>query len=105
MKIAAQSVVLRTVVWIRDFFLGHMQIVRFGGQLSEEVRIMSVVTQGRALGPLLFLTNINDIWKNTESTIRLFMDDCVICRKIVNNNDIQNLHIWADWRSGWWKMG
>jgi hypothetical protein len=98
-------VVLRIVIWIREIILGHTKIVRFVGQLSEEVRVMSVVPQGSALGPLLFLAYVNDIWKNTESTIRLFMDNCVIYRRLVNNTEIQKLQIWADWRSGWWKMG
>jgi len=80
--------VLRRVIWIREFLLDHMQRVRFGGQLSEEVRVTSVVPQGSPLGPFLFLAYINEIWLNTESTIRQFMDNCVICRKIVNNNDI-----------------
>jgi hypothetical protein len=79
--------------------------VRFVGQFSKEVRIASVVMQGRVLGPFVFLTYVNDIWKNTKSTIGLFIDESVICRKIVNNNDIQKLQIWADWRSGCWKMG
>ena len=32
-----------------------------------------------------------DIWRNMESTIRLFADDCVIYRKIVNNADMEKL--------------
>ena len=64
---------------------------RVGGQLSEEVRLTSGVPQGSVLGLLLFLAYVNDIWRNTESTIRLFADDCVIYRKIINNEDIKNL--------------
>jgi hypothetical protein len=52
---------------------------------------MSGVLQGRVLGLLLFLTYINDIWKNSESTIRLFADDCIIYRTILSNNDVDNL--------------
>jgi len=49
MNIAASCLVLGIVVWIREFLLGHTQIVRFGGQLTEDVRITSVVTQGIVL--------------------------------------------------------
>jgi hypothetical protein len=39
----------------------------------------------------LFLAYVNDIWRNVESKIRLFADDCVIYRKIVNNHDVEKL--------------
>jgi hypothetical protein len=62
-----------------------------GGQLSEEVRVTSGVPQGSVLGPLPFLAYVNDIWRNMESTIRLFAVDCVIYRKIINNEDVDKL--------------
>ena len=62
-----------------------------GGQLSAEVRVMSGVPQGSVLGPLLFLAYIYDTWRNMESTIRLFADDCVIYRKMINNADMEKL--------------
>jgi len=61
------------------------------GQLSEEVRVTSGVPQGSVLGPLLFLAYVNDICRNMESTIRLYADDCVVYRKIINNADMENL--------------
>ena len=64
------------VAWIRDFLLGRT--VRVDGQLSGEVRETSGVPQESVLGPLLFLAYANDIWRNNESTIRLFADDCNI---------------------------
>jgi len=63
----------RVVVWIREFLLGHMQRIRVGGHLSEEIRVMSGVLQGSVLGPLLFLAYVNDILWNVESTIRLLL--------------------------------
>jgi len=77
----------RIIVWIREFQLGCTQRIRVGGHLSEEVRATSAVPQGSVLGPLLFLAYVNDISRNSESTIRLFADDCVICRKIINKED------------------
>jgi len=79
------------VVWIREFLLARTQRVRVGGQLSEEVRLTSDVPQGSVLGPLLFLAHVNDIWRNMESTIRLFADDRVIYRKIINNEVMEKL--------------
>ena len=43
------------------------------------------------LGPLLFLAYVNDIWKNIESNKRLFADDCVIYRKIMDSSDTDKL--------------
>jgi hypothetical protein len=34
---------------------------------------------------------VNDIWRNIESNIRLFADDCIICRKINGSSDIDKL--------------
>ena len=48
------------------------------------------------MGPLLFLVYVNDIWRNIESSIRLFADDCIIYRKITNKNDICR-RIWTPW--------
>jgi hypothetical protein len=57
--------------------------------MSEEVRVTSGVPQGSVLGPLLFLAYVNDIWRNVESTIRLFADDCIIYRIIMNDSDTE----------------
>ena len=91
MKIAISGVDSRIVAWVREFLRGRSQRVKVRGELSEEVRVTSGVPQGSVLGPLLFLVYVNDIWRNIESTIRLFADDCVIYKKIINNGDIDRL--------------
>ena len=78
MKIAETRLDLMVVVWVNE-------------QLSEEVRVASVVPPGNVLGPLLFLAYVNDIWRNTESNIWLFTDDYIIYRKIRDSSDIDNL--------------
>ena len=102
-KIANSGVDPRVVTWVKEFLSGRTQRVRVEEQLSEEVRVTSGVPQGSVLGPLLFLAYINDIWRNMESTIRLFADDCVIYRKIIKTKDmdilqkdLDRLGEWAD---------
>ena len=90
-KIANSGVDSRLMVWIREFLLGRTQRVRVGGQLSADVRVMSSVPQGSILGPLLFLAYVSDIWRNMESTIILFADNCVIYKKNVSNADMEKL--------------
>jgi hypothetical protein len=34
---------------------------------------------------------VNDIWRNIESNIRLFADDCIIYRKINDSSDIDKI--------------
>ena len=89
-KLAALGEDSRVVIWVREFLLGRKQRVRIGGQLSKEDKITSVVRQGSVLGPLLFLEYVNDIWRNIDTSIRLFADNCKIYRKITNKNNIEN---------------
>jgi len=89
-KLAALCEDSRVVIWVREFLLGHTQRVRIGGQLSKEVKITSGVQQGSILGPILFLVYVNDIWRNIDTSIRLFAEKCIICRKITNKNNIEN---------------
>ena len=64
----------------------------------------SDVSQGSVLGPILFLDYVNDICRNMESKIRLFADDRVIYRKILNIKDVgilqTNLDRLGDWEEG-----
>jgi len=46
--------------------------------LSDEPRLASGVPEGSVLDTLLFLAFVNDIWRNLESNIKLFTDDCTV---------------------------
>ena len=90
-KLAASGVDSRVVVWVREFLVCRTQRARVGGQLSKEVKVTSGVPQGSVLGPPLFLVYLSDIWRNIDSSIRLFADDCIIYREITNEKDIEKL--------------
>jgi hypothetical protein len=76
---------------VRGFLVGRTKRVRVGGQLCKEFKVNFIVPQGRLFCPLLFLVYVNDIWRNIDSSIRLFADSCIIYREITNKNDIKNL--------------
>jgi hypothetical protein len=86
-----------------EFLLGPSQRVRVERQLSEEVRVASGVPQGSVLGPLFSLAYVNDIWRNMESKVRLFADDYVIYRKILNFKGVEKLQADLD-RFGDWAV-
>jgi hypothetical protein len=45
--------------------------------------------------------SVNDIWRDLESTIKLFADGCIIYRKIMNDSDIETLQIDLDKLGQW----
>ena len=100
-KLAASGVDSRVVIWVREFLVGRTQWVRVGGRLSEEVKVISGVSQGSVLGPLLFVVYVNGIWRKMDSRVRLFADVCIIYRKITNNHDIEKLQKDLDTLGEW----
>ena len=88
--------------WINNFLTNRSQRVVVDGQSSEWVPVQSGVPQGTVLGPLLFLTFINDIPHGISSHLRLFADDCLMYRTISNasdstklQEDLDRLHQWS----------
>ena len=53
---------------------------------------MPGVSQGIAIGSLLFSLHINDIMSGIESGIRLFANDCVFYREIKDMENTLKLH-------------
>jgi hypothetical protein len=102
----------RVVVRIREFLIGRSQRVRFGEGLILRGSLGDVsCTSRECSGPtsvpsLIFYSMFLHIsfWRNTESKIRLYADDCILYRKILDVNDIEilqtNLDRLIDWGSG-----
>ena len=76
---------------ISNFLKYCKQRVIIDGEHSTWTQVISGVPQGTVLGPLLFLTYINDLPSNIHSSIRLFAYDCVLYTEIKNESDSQEL--------------
>ena len=77
--------------WFADYLNNRKQRVVLPGVFSHWTDLKAGVPQGSILGPLLFLTYINDIVRNINSSIRLFADDTSLY--IIVENPIQTATI------------
>ena len=75
------------------------------GATSSTVDVLSRVSKGTVLGPLLFLSFNNDMPEVTSSDVRLFADDSLLYRHITSSRDTsilqQDLAALERWKSDW----
>ena len=92
-------------LWIYNFLKSRKQSVVVDGKQSSLIDVVSGVPQGTVLGPLLFLLHINDLPSVVSSKVRLFADDCLIYRNIINKEDqiaLQKyLNLLGNWGNTW----
>jgi hypothetical protein len=79
--------------WIESFLFSRTQRVVVDGHTSKQAPVLSGVPQGTVLGPLLFLIFINDLAKETSSSLRLFADDCLVYREVRSQTDCTALQL------------
>ena len=83
-KLEACGIEGEVLQWIKNWLGGRRQKVGIRGKYSDWVKVISGVSQGSVLGPLLFLIYINDIDEGILSKISKFADDTKLCREIGN---------------------
>ena len=89
--------------WISSWLSERSQKKVLDGQASDPVPVLSGVPQGS--GSVLFRIFINDLSDNIRSSVRLFVDDCVLYRNIKSPIDCQilqdDLNSLSQWETDW----
>ena len=70
-------------IWLLNFLSDRIHFVRLSGGVSNDGQVLSGVSQGTVLGPLLFLVQLSDISTdiNYPSVVN-FTDDTIVYRQI-----------------------
>ena len=81
--------------WIKSYLLQRSQFVCVDGCNSHLLPVISGVPQGSVLGPLLFISYINDVTSvvSAGSEINLFADDIALYRVIKGVEDYTQLQV------------
>ena len=92
------------LLWIKNFLSNRTQQTRVEVSLSDVVSLLSGIVQGSGIGPVLFLTYINELANILESYgvhVKLFADDVKLYLQITNDVDVARLQCAIDALTGW----
>ena len=105
-KLSLYGIIGPLHAWLSNFLTQRSMRVVIEGASSESTTVDSGVPQGTVLGPILFLSHINDLPSSGSSQVSLFADDCLLYREINTfkdhltlQQDLKQLEVWAD---TWW---
>ena len=97
---------METLKWIQSFLTDRKQQVALEGTLSSSATVLLGVPQGTVLGPLLFLTCINNLPDAVQhSSARFSADDSLLYRRIKDQQDKallqEDLDSLKEWEHTW----
>ncbi len=90
--------------WIKLWLSNRKQRVEIKGVTSEWMPVISGVPHGSVLGPVLFVTYINDIGRDLNNFISKLADDTKIGNAVLSEGErwsIQDLCKISDWSVKW----
>ena len=96
------------LLWLQRFFLNRTHQTTVGDSISDLSDLISGVVQGSGIGPIMFISFINDLIAALEQqgvTAKLFADDLKLYMCVTNVCDLSRLHsalsALEDWERLW----
>ncbi len=89
-KIKQLGIAVTVHNWIQNWFSNRKQRVVIYGTASDWAPVTSGAQQGSVLGPVLFITYINDIDVGPNNFIGKFADDTKIGNSVISDRDRQS---------------
>ena len=90
-KLEAYGIQGKVDRWVEAFLSARAQRLVLNGLKSEWASVLSDVTQGSVLGPLLFILYVNDIPDLVHCNIKMFADDTKILTPVRIQEDQEHL--------------
>ena len=73
--------------WIKSFLTGRTMSVKINQSLSDELDVSSGIPQGSVLGPVLFVTYVNDLPRNISVPSNMLADDLKLIHSVKHVED------------------
>jgi hypothetical protein len=90
------------ILWMGSYLTGRTQRVRVGDYLSEAIYCHSDVTQGKHLGLLFFIADINDVLDIFENVrVLTYADDLKLYMRVSSTDDFRFFQQDLDRLQGW----
>ena len=81
-KLEAIGIHKSAIVWFKSYLCERQQTVEINETISKPMIVTCGVPQGSILGPILFLTYINDISTAVRCKLLLYADESVFPRSL-----------------------
>ena len=87
-KLGAYGFTGSILKWIRSFLENRLQRVSVGRSILDPTAVLSGLSQGSILGPIVFTIFINDLSELTQSTCKVIAYDTNLYQSVANSTTI-----------------
>ena len=100
-KLSAYGIRGIILEWIADFLADRKMRIMVRSEYSEWFDVNSGVSQGSALGPIIFLIYVNDLPDRVNSNVKMCADETEVFRTLKNKSDCEIVQADSDNLSEW----